>query len=386
MIKEIDQLLRDNESQIYKDFEKVVNINSFTGNLDGIDVMLNALVEIGIKNDINLETIYSSKKARPHLIYQKDLKEDYFAFIGHFDTVHPPESDFNTYKDTGEFIIGPGANDMKAGLLIALYSISILKKLYPNRKLPIKILFNSDEETGSSDSRELIESELINAKAGFVFEPGRINGEIVTKRKGIASLDIEVIGKPAHSGVAPWDGINSILASCEIIQKLEALNDYKNGVIVGCNQISAGVARNVVPAYSKIIVDIRFDTIAQKVTLFKNIEDILGASNSVNAEVKYNLLFNRPPLVRSEESIRLSKIYRDISTKLGYSCEEVSTGGVSDGNFVSAMGIPVLDGLGAVGDFSHTKKEYIKKESMLYRIKIFVLFMSKILNEEQLNK
>jgi len=386
MVEILSRLLDLHKNQIYIDFKKIVNINSFTSNIEGIDNMKNALIEIAKRQDINLEIVHSSNKARPHLMYQKELRKDYYAVIGHFDTVHPADSDFNAYDDRGEFIVGPGTNDMKSGLLVAIYSLAILKTLYPNRQIPIKILFNSDEETGSSDSQEIIESEFINAKAGFVFEPGRINGEIVTKRKGIASLDIEVLGKPAHSGVAPWDGINSILASCQIIQKLEALNDYENGIIVGCNQISAGVARNVVPACSKITVDIRFDTMEQKEIIFKNIEDILNEGNSVGAKVKYDLTMGRPALVRNAESIRLSKIYRNISTKLGYSCKEVSTGGVSDGNFISAMGIPVLDGLGAVGDFSHTKQEYIKKDSILYRIKIFVLFMSEILNEEQLNK
>lgn len=381
MIENIDKLLESYQTQMYADLEKIININSFSANLDGINNALNALVVIAKNHEIDLKTVYSSQKSRPHLMYGKELEKDYFALVGHFDTVHSPHSDFNTYIDDGQIIKGPGTNDMKSGLIVALYSLSILKKLYPNKKLPIKILFNSDEEVGSTDSQEIIESEFIHAKGGFIFEPGRPKGEIVIRRKGIATLDIEVIGKPAHSGVAPWDGVNSLLASCEIIQKLEKLNDYENGIIVGCNQLDSGIARNVVPPYSKIVVDVRFEAMAQKDTLFKKIEDILNDKNAVGAEVKYILQLNRPPLEMTKESKELSRLYRDTSKEVGYECEELSTGGGSDGNFLSAMGIPTIDGLGAVGDFSHTKKEYIKKESLVYRTKIFVLFMMKLLEK-----
>jgi len=381
MIKNIDKLLLKYNAQMYADLENIVNINSFSSNLEGINNALEAIVNIAKKNDIDLTTVYSSKKTRPHLMYGAEKEKDYFAFVGHFDTVHSPSSDFNQYIDDGKTIKGPGTNDMKAGLIVAMYSFAILKKLYPERDLPIKILFNSDEEIGSTDSQEIIEKEFINAKAGFIFEPGRPKGEIVTRRKGIATLDIEVIGKPAHSGVAPWDGINSLLASCEIIQKLEALNDYENGIIVGCNQLNCGIARNVVPPYSKISVDIRFKAMKQKDILFTKIKNILIEKNSAGAEVKYDLKLNRPPLEMTKESSLLSELYRETSNQVGYDCEEISTGGGSDGNFLSAMGIPTIDGLGAVGDFSHTKKEYIKKASLAYRTKIFVLFMIKLLEK-----
>ncbi|WP_458700464.1 M20/M25/M40 family metallo-hydrolase [Sulfurospirillum sp. 1307] len=381
MTDKIDLILNDKSSEIYKNFENIVNINSFTSNLDGINMVMNKLLEISFSLNIPLETVYSSKKARPHLMYGKEKKENFYALIGHFDTVHSPKSDFKSLKEVDGLLKGPGTNDMKSGLIVVMYSCYILKELYPDIELPFKILFNSDEEVGSLDSQEIIEKEFIGALAGFVFEPGRPGTRIVTQRKGIATLDIEIIGKPAHSGVEPWEGINSILAACEIISKLEALNDYDSGIIVGCNQIDGGVARNVVPANTKILVDIRFLTMNQKEKLFDDIENILNSKNSVGAEVKYNLELNRPPLEKSSKSQQIAKLYIDTSNDLGIKCEEMSTGGGSDGNFLSAMGIPTIDGMGAVGNYSHTKKEFIYKESLIYRIKIFVLFMSKLLNK-----
>ncbi len=387
MIRKLDYILDDISFQIYDDFKNIVNINSFTSNLEGIEKVSKKLIQIGEKLGVPLKSIYSSKAVRPHLMYGRDKKEDYYAFIGHFDTVHPPQSDFQTMSEVDGLLKGPGTNDMKAGLIVSLYSFYILKKLYPNRDLPFKILFNSDEEVGSLDSQEILESEFKGAKVAFIFEPGRPNGEIVTSRKGVGSLEIEVIGKPAHSGVEPWNGVNSLLGACEIIQKLEALNDYEKGVIVGCNEINGGVAKNVVPAYTKIIVDIRFATIEQQKKLFNDIEAILTSKNSVGATIKYDLELNRPPLQKSKESGRFAKLYMDIAHGLGIKCEEIATGGGSDGNFLSAMGIPVVDGMGAVGNFSHTKKEFIYKESLIYRIKIFVLYMSQLLdNKDTISK
>jgi len=378
----IDDIFKKLKPQIYDDFRSIVNINSFSSNMDGIEKVSSKLVEIGEKLDIPLKRVYSSKKTRPHLMYGQDKEKDYFAFIGHFDTVHSLLSDFQTMEEAGDLLKGPGTNDMKSGLIVSLYSFYILKKLYPNRDLPFKVFFNSDEELGSIDSQEIIENQFKGALGAFIFEPGRPNGEIVTQRKGIAGLNIEIIGKPAHSGVEPWEGTNSILAACEIIQKLEALNDYEKGIIVGCNEINGGVARNVVPAYTKIVVDVRFATTTQQKQLFKDIKNILNSKTSVGAEIKYDLYVNRPPLEKTKESERLANLYMKTAKELGINCEEIATGGGSDGNFLSAIGIPVVDGVGAVGNNSHTKKEFIYKESLIYRIKIFVLFMSKLLNKK----
>jgi len=210
MLTRVDELLEESKSQMYLDFERIVNINSFSTNPEGIDKALDALVDIANPKGIDFKTVYSSEKVRPHLMHGGELEKDYFAFVGHFDTVHPATIGFNSYIDEGDTIKGPGTNDMKAGLIVAMYTYSILKKLYPNRELPIKILFNSDEEIGSDDSRLIIEKEFTQAKAGFIFEPARPEGEIIVQRKGLAQLDIEIFGKPAHSGVCPWDGINSI--------------------------------------------------------------------------------------------------------------------------------------------------------------------------------
>lgn len=365
------------EQYIYKDFESIVNINSFTSNIQGNEKVADTLINVAKRYDLRLKRVFSYEGKRSHLLYQGDLEEDYCALVGHYDTVHPPKNGFETLTYEKELIKGPGTCDMKAGIIIALYSVVVLKKIYSNHHIPIKMLFNSDEEIGSLDSKEIIQREFRNAKAGFVFEPGEIIGnKITTSRKGICSLDIKIIGKPAHSGMVPWDGENAIIAASDIMEKLNKLNDYKKGFLVGCNEIKGGIARNVVAPICEIGVDVRFSNEKDGTELAYKIEEILKNYKDLDVKIEYKLVPKRPPFVQSQKSKELFKMYKEASLSFGVECNGTSSGGVSDANFLSDMGVPTIDGLGAFGDFIHTKKEYIDKKSLIDKIKIFVLFFS----------
>ena len=377
MLKEITEVLAHFETQIYEDFERIVNINSFSDNPKGISEVHDALLEIAQQIGVSLETVYSKEKKRPHLSYNKMLEKDFYAMVGHFDTVHPPQSDFQTMWEDGDKLRGPGTNDMKSGVIVALYSLSILQTLFPKTTLPLKALFNSDEEIGSLDSEAIIRDIFVGAKAGFVFEPGRLEGNsVVTARKGIFGMVIEIIGKPAHSGVEPWNGINAIVEASHIVIALEALNDYDNGISVGCNKIEGGIAANVVAPHCTLMLDARYIKPEQEAILVQAIETILKAPTVTGATIQYSIKHGRPPLVKTEASGALYQSYRAVSESLGIACGEMATGGVSDANYLSNMGIPVIDAVGAVGDNSHTKQEYIIKHSILDRIKIFTLLMA----------
>lgn len=373
--QKIDSLTQELAPLIFRDLEDMVNTNSFTSNVQGNEKVADILINSAKRHDTVLKRVYSTKRERSHLMFQGDLEKDFCAFVGHFDTVHPVNSGFDTLTYEGKLIKGPGTCDMKSGVLIALYSLIIIKKLYPNSHIPIKILFNSDEEIGSLDSKEIIKEKFKNAKAGFVFEPGEIRDfAITTSRKGIYSLDIKIQGKPAHSGMAPWEGENAIKAATHIMERLEELNDYERGFIVGCNEIKGGIARNVVAPFCDVGVDIRFNNDDDRKILIKKIEDILNSYGDLDVKIEYDLVYKRPPFVQNDKSKKLFKLYKKASQVYGVECNEISSGGVSDANFLSHMGIPTIDGLGAFGDFIHTKKEYIDKQSLLDKIKIFVLF------------
>jgi glutamate carboxypeptidase len=238
-------------------------------------------------------------------------------------------------------------------------------------------LFNSDEEIGSPDSLALINTLFPGAKSGFVFEPGRIkNNSLVTARKGILTLGIEIKGRPAHAGSAPEKGINAITEAARIILALNALNDPDEGITIGCNVIHGGVAANVVAEHCILEVDIRYRLPEQKAVLDAALEVLLASPSASGATITSRIRHGRPPLVKTTASDKLFEYYSRVSKRLGLPCGEVTSGGVSDANFLSHLGIPVLDGVGAIGDHSHTQKEYTVKKTITKRIEIFCTFMA----------
>ncbi len=372
--------IKELEKEIYKDFEDLVNINSFSQNIEGLERVAHTLQAIGLKHGIKLDKVYSPKKERPHLIFNKELERDFYALIGHFDTVHSLESGFLNIQERDGIYYGPGTNDMKSGLIVALYSLAILKKLYPNRNLPIKILFNSDEEIGSYDSLDIMKNEFSKAKAGFVFESCRVDGySIVTARKGGISLDIDIKGKAAHAGVEPQKGINAITTAAKIILKLNRLNDFKNGITLGCNVIQGGIVKNTVAPFCKIGVDIRYVKKEQYRQIMKDFENILYEPNDEGTEISYTIEHQKVPLEKTPASQELYKLYKQTADEIGIKCNETATGGGSDANILSDFGVPCLDGLGAVGNFSHTTKEFTIKESIPKKIEHFVKFIEKLI-------
>jgi len=371
--------------EIYANLEKLVNMNSFSANISGLHAVSAVLTDIANKHGIEFDKriIAEDSSQRPHLIYENKQRDDYYAFIGHFDTVHPPDSDFNKLVRKGENWVGPGVNDMKNGVLIALYTLVILKDLLPLEKIPLKIFFNSDEEISSPVSKQIIAEELKDARGGFVFESGRVPGDmIVTTRKGVIGLDIDVVGKPSHAGESPSTGINAIVDAATIIGNLNSLNDTDAGVSVQCTQISGGTARNVIPDHCKIGVDIRVPDLTQQDKLLRDINHLLKNKGVVSSQIKYAIAIKRPPFVKTEKSAKLINSYLTIASGLGFQIEETSSGGVSDANNLSSFGVPVIDGLGALGNSPHTKKEYMIRQSLMDRLIIFSSFFYALIQED----
>lgn len=371
--------------EIYANLEKLVNTNSFSANIPGLHSVSGVLTDIAKEHGIEFDRkiIAEDSTRRPHLVYENKYRDDFYAFIGHFDTVHPPDSDFNQLNKESENWVGPGVYDMKNGLLIALYTLVILKEFLPLEQIPLKILFNSDEEISSPVSKHIIEAELKDAKGGFVFESGRVPGDmIVTTRKGVIGLDIDVIGKPSHAGESPSIGINAIVDAATIINKLNSLNGVASGVSVQCTEITGGTARNVIPDRCHIGVDIRVPDLEKQAQTLNDVAKVLAGENLVNSQIQYEINVKRPPFVKTEKSVKLIEKYINKASDLGFQIQETSSGGVSDANNLSSFGVPVIDGLGALGGFPHTKKEYMVKRSLLDRLVIFCSFFYELIQED----
>ena len=266
------------------------------------------------------------------------------------------------YHEIDGKIYGPGVLDMKGSIAMLLGVLRLLhqERAWPQR--PLTALFPSDEETGSLTSRDLIESEAHRAALVLCLEPALASGAIKTARKGTGDITIQVKGIAAHAGIDHQKGRNAIAELAYHVLAAQALTDYDRGTTVNVGVIRGGTRGNVVPAEAQALVDFRVTSTAEFHRLeswAKRLAPVISGT-SVSAE----LTLNRPPMPRDATMAKSFQKAQDIARQLGLELSEGSTGGGSDANFAAALGIPVLDGLGGVGDGAHSAREYVLASSL----------------------
>ena len=288
----------------------------------------------------------------------------------HMDTVFPSGTleKMPFYQEDGK-IFGPGVLDMKSGIVIALSAISSILSSGGPATLPVTALFTSDEEIGSHTSRALIESLARESVMVFVMESALVDGSLKTWRKGVGDFTVKVNGRAAHAGGDHDQGRNAIEEMAHQVLAIQKLTDYKKGTTLNVGQIRGGFATNVVPQECSIEVDMRvlqFDEAARVESVLRNLKPVLqGTSIEVTGEL------NRPPLPYNQvNQTAFEKAYQIAKEKLGMELKAGGSGGGSDGNFVAPLGIPVLDGMGAVGEGYHSEREYIFAASLEERAKL----------------
>ena len=288
--------------------------------------------------------------------------------LGHLDTVHPIGTlKQNPCRIEGDRLYGPGGYDMKAGNYLALTALGTLAAP-GTTKLPVDFLLVPDEETGSHASRESIERFARNARYALVCEPARADrGKCVTARKGTGMAHVKVTGRPAHAGVDHQKGRSAIREMAHQILALEAMTDYARGITVNVGTIKGGTVTNTVPQHCEAMVDFRLpDMEAADIIVGKmKALEAVGPDTTVEIEVEVN----RPPMVRTEAVAKLLGRAQGWASEAGFDLQEAPpTGGGSDANFTSALGVPTLDGLGADGDGAHTLNEYILVSTLPKRL------------------
>ncbi len=384
MINEILSLIDEKEEEIYSFLKSIVEINSFTNNINGIETNALLIAKKAEEHGLFFKKIYGEAKSRrfPHLIFSNTTEENFYAVIGHFDTVHPPEGGFLYLREEKDRLIGPGVNDMKGGIAVSLFSFIIFKELGLLDKIPLKILYNSDEEIGSPSSRPIIKREFHDAEVAFVFEAGRLPGnKILTSRKGAMILELNINGRASHAGEAPEEGVNAIIETSKKLLELERLGSISKNTSVSVGKIHGGTARNVVPAHCWSLIDVRYSRPEEGIILKNRIEEILSKPSLKGAKIDYHLNMHRPPFIKRGEVQKLIDLYKDTAHSFGIEVEETSSGGVSDANTISGIGVPTIDGLGPVGANPHSPKEFIIKRSVVDRIKIFTVFMYRLIKQ-----
>jgi glutamate carboxypeptidase len=293
--------------------------------------------------------------------------------LGHTDTVHPvgAKRENPTRVENG-MLYGGGVFDMKANVVLILEALRLLadSNLAPSR--PVTILLSCDEEVGSMSGRALVEAEAAKSKFCLVCEPSA-SGRVKTGRKGTGMFKVKARGIPAHAGLEPEKGASAILELAKQIPTIHALENLENGTTVNVCQIAGGTASNVIPEFAECTVDVRFSTVAEAERLENSIRNLLSSDTRVALEISGAI--NRPPMERSEGVAALYEKARNLAASFGYELGETQVGGASDGNFVAALGVPVLDGLGVAGGGAHTMNEHILIDDLAKRATLLTLLL-----------
>jgi glutamate carboxypeptidase len=283
--------------------------------------------------------------------------------LGHYDTVYSCGVLAKMpFRVAGGKAYGPGIFDMKAGLTQALFALDALQQIKVPLRRRLVFLWTSDEEIGSDASRILIETEARRSDAVFVLEPSLgPKGLIKTARKGVGEAELIVSGRASHAGLAPQEGVNAIHELSRQLLRVQKWNDLRRGVTVNADVIEGGTRVNVIAERARAFLDLR----ALRVSDMRCIERRLHALRPIlpGAKLEVRGGFNRAPLERKSSAALYTKA-KALAAQMGLSLGECTAGGGSDGNLTAAVGVPTLDGLGAVGHGAHSKDEHILINSM----------------------
>jgi len=293
--------------------------------------------------------------------------------LGHHDTVWPHGSlATHPFSVKDGVLRGPGCFDMKTGLVMALHAVAAL-----DDRDGVSILITGDEELGSLRSRALIEEEARGCAAAFVLEASGPGGALKTRRKGTSIYRVVVAGKASHAGLEPEKGINAAIEIAHQILAVSALGDAGRGTTVVPTVLSAGTTSNTVPAEAVVSVDVRAWDRDEQV----RVDDAIRRLTPVldGAQIRIEGGINRPPL-DTASSADLFRLASTLATELGLGeLPETAVGGASDGNFTAGVGIPTLDGLGAVGDGAHADHEHVIVEEIPKRTALLVALLKAVL-------
>jgi glutamate carboxypeptidase len=329
-------------------------------------------------------TLHPQRKAGEHLQVefpagkQGNQSMKPVLLLGHFDTVW----DIGTLRSM-PFLIqkgrlwGPGVYDMKTGIAQMQFAIRALQQIAGGLPRPVTVLLVSDEETGSDSSRKLTESLAKRSAAVLVCEPSQgPQGALKTWRKGVGEYTLRVTGRASHSGVDFSAGESAVLELARQLLEIEQFTDLERGVTVNPGVIRGGTRTNVVPAEASAQIDVRIKRLEDAEYVEQRFRALKPKNKNCRLEISGGM--NRPPMERSEGVARLYALAQQAGEALRIGVSESGTGGGSDGNFTAALGIPTLDGLGAVGEGAHATNESVFLEDIPRRTALLALLIESI--------
>ena len=290
--------------------------------------------------------------------------------VGHHDSVFPVGTvAARSFSIVDGRATGPGVFDMKSGIVLAIHAIGSL-----DDRRGVELLINADEEVGSGASREFIEQRAIDCGRVLVCEPSADGGALKTARKGTGTFEVVVHGKASHAGLEPEKGVNSLVVAAESIATIVTFADLSKGTTVTPTMAKSGMADNVVPALTRVTVDVRLEQEGEK----ERIETLFAGLSTTVRGARIEVLggLNRPPMPPSA-SAELFAVAVAAGERVGLGeIRGVAVGGGSDGNFTAARGVPTLDGLGAVGGGAHADHEFVLVDSLVPRAQLLAAIVA----------
>jgi glutamate carboxypeptidase len=281
--------------------------------------------------------------------------------LGHVDTVWPVGTLAQMPVEVRDGRLhGPGTFDMKAGVVLAILAASVAAPRL--QRVRVRLLFTTDEEIGSETSRAVIEAEARASEAVLVFEPALPGGVLKTARKGVGSFRLEAHGVSSHAGLAPRDGASAITELARQVLALDALQAPDRGTTINTGLFAGGTRSNVVAEHAHADIDVRVAEAGEQARIERALAELVPTDARVRLALQGG--FERPPLERGPHVQRLFALARAAGQAIGLDVQEGATGGASDGNFTAALGVPTLDGLGAIGDGAHARHEHVDIASL----------------------
>ena len=360
-----------------EDLRKIIEINSYTKNKFGVDrvgeIFDSWLSELGFDVEIHERSLIGNHRYYKSKATSNSKK---LLLLGHLDTVFP-EGKFEEYTQDEEWIYGPGVCDMKGGNIVALQALRELKANGVDIQ-NIDVLFVSDEETGSDDSKHLTATLAKDYDYCFVYEAAGEEMEVVTGRKGVGTFFIDIVGKAAHAGNSYTEGHDANLEASYKLQELVKLTNLDLGTTVNVGKIEGGIGANTISPHSHLTFELRYKIQNERDRVLSEIDKIVAKSyvNGTTSSLRGGI--QRDVMQTTDSSLNLIKSIENI---MGIELKSEERGGVSDANIVSSNGVVTLDGFGPFGDGDHTIHERANKESFVSRIslskKLFQHFIKK---------
>jgi len=369
-MQDITSYLGSHIQAMFELLEELVCIQSYSLNKAGVDAVGRAIADSLAGLPLSC-TRHRQEQYGDHLVFttpaaeqNQGTGEKNILITGHMDTVFPENSPFNWYRDEGDRVRGPGVIDMKGGLVVTIFAIKALHAAGLLEKMPLILLFNADEEIGSPSSTPLIKDLAASCCCGLVTECGGMRGEVVVGRRGKRGYRLQVHGRAGHAAFAGRDKASAIIGLAHNILNMEALNDPEAGTVVNVGTVRGGIGPNTIADNAEAEIDSRYMSEEAGRILQKKLTEIAASTGVPGVSADLSVTHDRPLMKDSPANLELLGLFAEVAKELNIPLQGEFRSGVSDANTLAGEKIPVLDGLGPIGEHDHSDREYMIKKSL----------------------